>query len=126
MADARALLRAKRQESEARINHPYASYNAAGQLRCTACGLPVKGGSMWEGHVGSKAHRVAVRKMKAREEEEREKEQRRMGKRKANDDADMDVDGDAADENASNTIRTTFQELCSEFHLPDCKKHNTT
>ncbi|KAI0324322.1 hypothetical protein GY45DRAFT_1331656 [Cubamyces sp. BRFM 1775] len=34
MADARALLRAKRQE--ARIEHPLASYNTAGQLRCIA------------------------------------------------------------------------------------------
>ena len=68
MADVRALLKAKRQE--ARITHPYASYTASGQLRCIACGTPVKQASMWEGHIGSKAHRTAVMKMKAREEAE--------------------------------------------------------
>ena len=36
--DARSLLRAKK--AEARIAHPYASYSAAGQLRCTICAIP--------------------------------------------------------------------------------------
>jgi zinc finger protein 830 len=66
MADVRALLKAKRQE--ARVTHPYAIYNASGALRCAACGAAVKFASAWEGHLGSKAHRVAVTNMKAKEE----------------------------------------------------------
>lgn len=71
MADARALLKARRQE--ARVSHPYANYTASGQLRCIVCGISVKQASMWEGHVGSKAHRVNVIKM--REEEARKRTQ---------------------------------------------------
>jgi len=66
MADVRALLKAKRQE--ARVTHPYATYNASGALRCAACGAAVKFASAWEGHLGSKAHRVAVASLKAKEE----------------------------------------------------------
>ncbi|KLO11558.1 hypothetical protein SCHPADRAFT_905904 [Schizopora paradoxa] len=84
MSDARALLRAKRQE--ARINHPYASYSSSGQLRCSVCATVVKQASMWEGHIGSKAHRVAVSKL--REKELREEEERRAAeKRKAEEEA---------------------------------------
>lgn len=36
--DAKSLLRAKK--AEAKIQHPYASYNAAGQLRCSICAIP--------------------------------------------------------------------------------------
>jgi zinc finger protein 830 len=67
MADVRALLKAKRQE--ARVTHPYATYSATGALRCAACGAAVKFASAWEGHLGSKAHRVAVANLKAKEEE---------------------------------------------------------
>ena len=67
MADVRALLKAKRQE--ARINHPYAAYGANGALRCTACGVAVKIASAWEGHLGSKSHRVAVANLKAKAEQ---------------------------------------------------------
>ncbi|KAI0663699.1 hypothetical protein C8Q70DRAFT_1042378 [Cubamyces menziesii] len=87
MADARALLRAKRQE--ARIEHPLASYNAAGQLRCIACGTIVKHATAWEGHIGSKTHRTnaaRLREERAREEQ-RLAEEREKLKRKA-----MDVD----------------------------------
>ena len=38
--DARSLLRAKK--AEARIEHPYASYTAAGILRCAICAAPGK------------------------------------------------------------------------------------
>lgn len=72
MADARALLRAKRQE--ARISHPLASYNSSGQLRCIICGTLVKFASAWEGHLGSKAHRTNVARVK---EEERLREEAR-------------------------------------------------
>ncbi|KAJ3009632.1 hypothetical protein NUW54_g2722 [Trametes sanguinea] len=94
MADARALLRAKRQE--ARIEHPLASYNAAGQLRCIACGIAIKQATAWEGHIGSKTHRTnaaRLREERAREEQRLAEERERESlKRKA-----MDVDG-AGDE----------------------------
>lgn len=67
MSDARALLRAKRQD--AKITHPYASYNTTGQLRCIVCGFGVKHASAWEGHIGSKVHRINV----AREREATQK-----------------------------------------------------
>jgi zinc finger protein 830 len=68
MADVRALLKAKRQE--VRITHPYAAYGGANgaSLRCTACGVAIKVASAWEGHLGSKAHRVAVANLKSKEE----------------------------------------------------------
>ena len=36
--DARSLLRAKK--ADVRINHPYATYTASGQLRCSICAVP--------------------------------------------------------------------------------------
>jgi zinc finger protein 830 len=75
MADVRALLKAKRQE--VRITHPYAAYGANGALRCTACGAAIKFASAWEGHLGSKAHRVAVAaNLRAKEEKEKEEARR--------------------------------------------------
>ena len=65
MSQARALLKAKRQE--ARVDHPYASYNNSGQLKCSICGTVVKHASAWEGHIGSKAHRTNI--IRLREEE---------------------------------------------------------
>ncbi|KAG6853790.1 hypothetical protein C0991_001379 [Blastosporella zonata] len=116
MADVRALLKAKRQE--AKITHPYATYTSAGQLRCSACSTPVKHASAWEGHIGSKAHRMTVARQ--REEERRQQEQAEReaeahaaaeaakqraettnGKRKATEDDD-DSDGDQEMEVDSN------------------------
>ncbi|KAF9523535.1 hypothetical protein CPB83DRAFT_862672 [Crepidotus variabilis] len=74
MTDVRALLKAKRQE--ARINHPYASYNGSGQLKCSICTTIVKHASAWEGHLGSKAHRTNV--IRKREEEMRQEEMRQQ------------------------------------------------
>ncbi|KAH7912014.1 hypothetical protein BJ138DRAFT_845645 [Hygrophoropsis aurantiaca] len=71
MADVRALLKAKRQE--VRINHPLASYTSGGQLRCVICVTAIKHASAWEGHLGSKAHRMNVLRLK---EEERVREQK--------------------------------------------------
>ncbi|OJA09785.1 hypothetical protein AZE42_07219 [Rhizopogon vesiculosus] len=88
MADVRALLKAKRQE--ARVNHPLASYTTAGQLRCSICGLNVKHASAWDGHLGSKAHRINVTRTKE-EERAREQQQAQSSKRKADEDV-----GDAA------------------------------
>ncbi|TFK50075.1 hypothetical protein OE88DRAFT_317578 [Heliocybe sulcata] len=93
MSSARALLKAKRQE--ARVSHPLASYNASGQLKCIACGSIVKYVSAWDGHIGSKAHRTNVAKLKEAErlKEERrlkEEEERVRGKRKADEDEDED------------------------------------
>ncbi len=73
MSDVRALLKAKRQE--ARITHPYATYNATGQLRCTVCCAVVKHASAWEGHLGSKQHRTNVARMREEERQQREKEE---------------------------------------------------
>ncbi|OCH94901.1 hypothetical protein OBBRIDRAFT_884450 [Obba rivulosa] len=94
MADARALLRAKRQE--ARVNHPLASYNASGQLRCIACGTTVKMASSWEGHVGSKAHRTNVARL--RDEEKRREEERLAQKRKTD---ELEESGDEQESDAS-------------------------
>jgi zinc finger protein 830 len=110
MSDARALLRAKRQE--ARISHPLASYNSSGHLRCFICGTLVKFASAWEGHLGSKAHRTNVARIKeeerlrdeARAKEEAEEHQRAVEeqsghKRKAtavdNDNTKDDDDSDS-------------------------------
>lgn len=91
MADVRALLKAKRQE--ARISHPYASYTAAGQLKCTVCSAPVKHASAWEGHLGSKAHRTNVIRM--REEEERQRRQAALKEAEVDEgDGSEDADGD--------------------------------
>ncbi|WVQ84447.1 hypothetical protein IAT38_006599 [Cryptococcus sp. DSM 104549] len=65
--DARSLLRAKK--AEARITHPYASYTAAGALRCSICATPVK---QWDAHLLTKQHRTSV----AREKAEKEKAER--------------------------------------------------
>lgn len=73
MSDVRALLKAKRQE--ARITHPYATYNAAGQLRCAVCTAVVKHASAWEGHLGSKQHRTNVARMREEERQQREQEE---------------------------------------------------
>lgn len=58
------------------MNHPLASYNTSGQLRCIACGTIVKEGSSWNGHIGSKAHRLNAARL--REEEQRRQEQERQ------------------------------------------------
>lgn len=94
MADARSLLRVKRQE--ARISHPLATYNNAGQLRCSICGTMVKFASAWEGHLGSKAHRLNVARVKEEERiraEAEEEEQRRQAlKRKNEEEEEEDSD----------------------------------
>ncbi|KAI0059182.1 hypothetical protein BV25DRAFT_1146386 [Artomyces pyxidatus] len=122
MADVRALLKAKRQE--VRISHPYATYNAAGQLRCIICGTAVKHASAWEGHLGSKGHRVAV--SRAREEERRkdeedarrraeEDEEKVRGKRKARDEDEDDEDEDADDAMSAKRQRTEEVEPAGGF-----------
>jgi zinc finger protein 830 len=98
MADVRALLKAKRQE--ARITHPYAAYGANGALRCTACGAAVKFASAWEGHLGSKSHRVAVANLKAKREEESARTTTAaaaMSKRKAEEEGPDEGDDDLDD-----------------------------
>ncbi|KAJ1308025.1 hypothetical protein OPQ81_002096 [Rhizoctonia solani] len=83
MSDARSLLRRAKADTEKRINHPLALYNASGQLRCAACGTSVKPHA-WEGHVISKAHRTQAARLRAEEE----KEQAR--KRKAEENVEME------------------------------------
>jgi len=92
MADARSLLKAKRQE--ARISHPFATYTSSGQLKCSVCGTAVKHATVWEGHLGSKSHRTNVARMKEEQlrEEQRQRERAEVeakGKRKADDDESM-------------------------------------
>lgn len=103
MSQARALLKAKRQE--ARVDHPYASYNNSGQLKCSICGTVVKHAFAWEGHIGSKAHRTNIIRLREEEnrkqlqlqlqenhgndgEREEEAEETVLSKRKASDDED--------------------------------------
>ncbi|KAF5381982.1 hypothetical protein D9615_004214 [Tricholomella constricta] len=123
MADVRALLKAKRQE--ARITHPLAAYTSSGQLRCSACGTAVKHTSAWEGHLGSKAHRTNVARLReqerlqaeraraeaeaaaqaAAEAEKQRASQVAKGKRKADDDDDDDdMDGENATDKETNDI----------------------
>ena len=96
MADVRALLKAKRQEAQAqaRITHPYAAYGANGALRCAACGVAVKFAGAWEGHLGSKAHRVAVANLKTSAALSKRKAEEQEGGEDADADADEDGDGD--------------------------------
>lgn len=83
--DAKSLLRAKK--AEARINHPYAAYNASGVLRCSICAVPgtpicslcrsstlslIPSVKQWDAHLLTKQHRTSV----AREKAEREKSER--------------------------------------------------
>ncbi|KAH8994797.1 hypothetical protein EDB92DRAFT_224803 [Lactarius akahatsu] len=107
MADVRALLKAKRQE--ARVTHPYATYNASGALRCAACGAAVKFASAWEGHLGSKAHRVAVASLKAKEEAEAS-----SGRLKRNAEQSEDADAQMEDLPAKRQ-RTEERELAAGF-----------
>ncbi|KIK25082.1 hypothetical protein PISMIDRAFT_363539 [Pisolithus microcarpus 441] len=62
MSDVRSLLKAKR--NEARIDHPLAAYTSSGQLRCIICATSVKHTAAWQGHLGSKAHRVNAARMR--------------------------------------------------------------
>lgn len=105
MADVRALLKAKRQE--ARVTHPYATYNASGALRCAACGAAVKFASAWEGHLGSKAHRVAVASLKAKEEAEAS---RKRNTEEQSEDADAQMEDPPAKRQ-----RTEERELAAGF-----------
>lgn len=93
MSDVRALLKAKRQE--ARVVHPLATYTTNGVLRCTACSSTIKQASAWDGHVGSKGHRVNVIKMKEQQQKQKELEQLGTPKRKASDvDSDDEMSGE--------------------------------
>ncbi|WRT69823.1 uncharacterized protein IL334_006814 [Kwoniella shivajii] len=67
--DAKSLLRAKK--AEARITHPYATYTAAGVMRCSICAVPVK---QWDAHLLTKQHRTSVAREKSGKEREKEKE----------------------------------------------------
>ncbi|KAF8501445.1 hypothetical protein F5888DRAFT_1609155 [Russula emetica] len=111
MADVRALLKAKRQE--VRITHPHAAYGANGALRCTACGAAIKFSSAWEGHLGSKAHRVALANLRAKEEEEARRATTgavsvsvSVSKRKVEDGEDEDEDGEGEEEQVETAMAT--------------------
>jgi zinc finger protein 830 len=99
--DVRALLKQKRQE--ARIAHPLATYTAAGVLRCAACNAAVAhGAGAWEGHLGSKAHRLAAARL--READARAAEDARVArKRKAAEEA---ADADTAPDTKRQAVPT--------------------
>ncbi|KAH6913256.1 hypothetical protein BKA70DRAFT_717462 [Coprinopsis sp. MPI-PUGE-AT-0042] len=80
MSDARSLLRAKRAATETRISHPYASYTSSNQLKCTICNSVIKHASAWEGHLGSKAHRVGVAKVRAEQEAAAQRQQQEVAR----------------------------------------------
>ena len=131
MADVRALLKAKRQE--VRITHPYAAYGANGALRCTACGAGIKFASAWEGHLGSKAHRIAVASLKAKEEEERARRASTTGsmsKRKAEEGEDEDGEGEeeqVAMATGKKRQRTEEREIAPVVHgSPDAAPARST
>lgn len=92
MSNVRALLKAKRQEI--RVNHPLASYNANGQLRCIACGIAIKEGTSWTGHVGSKAHRTNAARLREEERLREQQEEEELLRQKR---AVTDVDSDDED-----------------------------
>ncbi|PSR88754.1 hypothetical protein PHLCEN_2v5105 [Hermanssonia centrifuga] len=91
MSDVRALLKAKRQE--ARVNHPFATYTSSGQLRCLACGTVVKHASSWEGHIGSKSHRMNAVRLRGEEQKRAVvSDEVKAEKRKAEGDGASEVD----------------------------------
>ncbi|EPS93609.1 hypothetical protein FOMPIDRAFT_1135842 [Fomitopsis schrenkii] len=92
MSDARTLLRAKRQE--VRVNHPLASYTPSGQLRCLACGISIKQGTSWEGHIGSKPHRTSAVRLREEEQRRAQEEELQRQKRKASEEQ-SDEEGEA-------------------------------
>jgi len=108
MSDVRALLKAKRQE--ARVNHPYASYNSSGQLKCSICGTTVKHASAWEGHLGSKGHRTNV--IRQREEERLEREKSKM--QISNESEEDEETADHKEEGLSSKRRTPDDILVDE------------
>ncbi|EKC99356.1 hypothetical protein A1Q2_06293 [Trichosporon asahii var. asahii CBS 8904] len=64
--DAKALLRA--QKAAAKVQHPYASYNASGQLRCIVCAVPAdRKVKQWDAHLLTKQHRQSVQRERAEE-----------------------------------------------------------
>ncbi|CAG8682138.1 12072_t:CDS:2 [Acaulospora colombiana] len=122
-ADVRALLKAKAQvkdnawtlERAKRITHPLAAYNQSGQLRCTLCATVVKDNDIaWSGHLGSKAHRTNVGRVKELEKKKDEEARLEKGKRKA-------VEGD--DEGSSNGQNTPGNERAIS---PASKRLKTT
>ncbi|KAI0723669.1 hypothetical protein C8Q72DRAFT_787196 [Fomitopsis betulina] len=90
MSDARSLLRAKRQE--VRVNHPLAAYTSSGQLRCLACGIGIKQGTSWEGHIGSKPHRTSAARLREEEQRQAQAEELQRQKRKAEEEADEEAE----------------------------------
>lgn len=99
MSDIRSLLKARRQE--ARVNHPLAAYSSSGQLRCVVCQTNVKHASAWEGHLGTKAHRMnAVRlrqEVQLGEQESHKEESLAVpAKRKANEGSQEDAVDDGS------------------------------
>ncbi|PPQ90993.1 hypothetical protein CVT25_013918 [Psilocybe cyanescens] len=102
MADVRALLKAKREE--ARITHPYAAYNPSGQLKCTVCGSVVKHASAWEGHLGSKAHRTNI--IRLREQEKRQEQEQEQTPQESEDSPELTRKRKTPEDQAQSNINT--------------------
>ena len=88
MSDVRSLLKAKRQE--VRVNHPLAAYSEeTGRLRCIICSTIIKHPSAFDGHLGSKQHRLNVTRLKEEERlKETQLEEHTKRKRKAEQESD--------------------------------------
>ncbi|GAA6008367.1 hypothetical protein JCM10207_000103 [Rhodosporidiobolus poonsookiae] len=84
MSNLKSLMAAKK--AAARIDAPFAKYDARGALKCSLCGLPVKD-ALWGAHTISKGHRVNVQKHEAEQAAVAEK------KRKREEEADEDDAG---------------------------------
>ncbi|KAI1157810.1 hypothetical protein F5B18DRAFT_643554 [Nemania serpens] len=70
MADARALLRARRAEN--RIKHPYASYSDVGKLLCKLCHDAVKTESLWDTHIRSQSHRQRLQALQQLQQQQQQ------------------------------------------------------
>jgi len=112
MSDARSLLRARKADATSRINHPYAAYNASGQLRCTVCVIAIKNATAWAGHLGSKIHRTNVAQLKAKQAES---EAKVAGKRKEPEPDSHSVSEEATADGSANKKRRRPTEFPADF-----------
>jgi len=68
--DARALLARKKLErkkaaaAKPKINSPFAEYDSLGKLKCKICLINIKHESLWNSHVSSRQHKLAIQRIK--------------------------------------------------------------
>ncbi|WOO82164.1 Zinc finger protein [Vanrija pseudolonga] len=102
--DAKSLLRARK--ATARVEHPHASYTAAGQLRCAICAVPV---NQWDAHLLTKQHRQSAAREKAQAEKaakakRRSEAEREEGAKRAK----VEQEGDSDDDDAGPSLPAGF------------------